>query len=60
VLEYDGWGQAESLLGTADLVLLCVPLKATLAVIRKVAPYLSPYLLRWQTSLVPKVLRCKR
>ena len=42
VLEYDGWGQAESLLGTADLVLLCVPLKATLAVIRKVAPYLSP------------------
>jgi len=41
VLEYDGWDHAESLLGTADLVLLCVPLKATIAVIRKVAPYLS-------------------
>jgi len=42
VLEYDGWDRAESLLGAADLVLLCVPLKATPAVIRKVAPYLSP------------------
>lgn len=42
VLEYDGWDHADSLLGNADLVLLCVPLKATIAVIRKVAPYLSP------------------
>lgn len=42
ILEYDGWATAETLLGAADLVLLCVPLKATSAVIRKVAPYLSP------------------
>ncbi|MBW4579357.1 MAG: bifunctional chorismate mutase/prephenate dehydrogenase [Tildeniella nuda ZEHNDER 1965/U140] len=42
VLEYDGWDDADGLLGNADLVLLCVPLKATVAVIRKVAPYLAP------------------
>ncbi|PSB25106.1 bifunctional chorismate mutase/prephenate dehydrogenase [Stenomitos frigidus] len=42
VLEYDGWEHADRLLGGADLVLLCVPLKATVAVVRRVAPYLSP------------------
>lgn len=42
VLEYDGWDQADILLGTADLVLVCVPLKAMQAVIRKAAQYLSP------------------
>ncbi len=41
VLEYDGWAEADRLLGQADLVLICVPLKATLGVIRRVAPYLS-------------------
>jgi prephenate dehydrogenase/chorismate mutase/prephenate dehydrogenase len=42
ILEYNDWHKAEALLGTADLVLICVPLKATLAVIRKVAQYISP------------------
>jgi prephenate dehydrogenase/chorismate mutase/prephenate dehydrogenase len=42
VLEYDSWDKADILLATADLVLICVPLKGTLAVIRRVAPYLSP------------------
>ncbi|NDJ18219.1 bifunctional chorismate mutase/prephenate dehydrogenase [Myxacorys almedinensis] len=42
ILEYDGWDQADRLLGDADLVLICVPFKGTLAVIQKVAPYLSP------------------
>lgn len=42
VLEYDGWDEADVLLGTADLVLVCVPLKAMQAVIRKAAQYLSP------------------
>lgn len=42
VLEYDGWEHADGLLGNADLVILCVPLKATVAVARRVAPYLSP------------------
>jgi prephenate dehydrogenase/chorismate mutase/prephenate dehydrogenase len=42
VLEHDDWDKADTLLGTADLVIICVPLKATLDVIWKVAPYLSP------------------
>jgi prephenate dehydrogenase len=42
ILEYDGWEQADTLLGEADLVLMAVPLKATVAVTRRVAPYLSP------------------
>ncbi|WP_416675595.1 prephenate dehydrogenase/arogenate dehydrogenase family protein [Egbenema bharatensis] len=41
ILEYDGWEQADTLLGQADLVLIAVPLKATVAVIRRIAPYLS-------------------
>lgn len=43
VLEYDEWDQAESRLANADLVLVCVPLKSTVAVIRKVAQYLAPH-----------------
>ena len=42
VLEYDDWSQADVLLGTADLALICVPLKVTLAVIRQVGQYLNP------------------
>ncbi len=42
ILEYDGWDQADVLLKNADLVLICVPLKSTLAVIHKVAQHLSP------------------
>ena len=42
VLEYDGWNEADSLLGNADLVLIAVPLKSMVPVIRRVAPYLSP------------------
>lgn len=42
VLEYDGWADAEVLLGNADLVLICVPLKAMIAVMQRVTPFLSP------------------
>ncbi len=42
ILEQNDWHRAEALLGGADLVLLCVPLQATIAVIQKVAPYLAP------------------
>ena len=42
ILEYDDWNQADTLLGTADLALICVPFKATLATIQKVARYLPP------------------
>ncbi len=42
ILEQGDWHHAETLLGRADLVLLCVPLQSTLAVIQKVAPYLRP------------------
>ena len=42
VLEYNDWDNAEKLLSQADLVLICVPLKSTLAVIQKVAKYLRP------------------
>lgn len=42
VLEYNDWDNAEQLLSQADLVLICVPLKSTLAVIQKAARYLRP------------------
>lgn len=42
VLEYNDWDNAEQLLSVADLVLVCVPLKSTLAVIQKAARYLRP------------------
>ncbi len=42
VLEYNDWDNAEKLLSEADLVLICVPLKSTLAVIQKAAKYLRP------------------
>ncbi len=42
VLEYNDWDNAEKLLSQADLVLVCVPLKSTLAVIQKAAKYLRP------------------
>ena len=42
ILEYEDWHRAEVLLKDADLVLLCVPLKNVLAVIRQVTTYLSP------------------
>ena len=42
VLEANDWDKAEGLLGNADLVLLCVPLKRTVDVIRRVSQYLSP------------------
>jgi prephenate dehydrogenase len=43
VLEYDDWERADMLLKGADLVLIAVPLKHTVAVIRRVASYLSPH-----------------
>jgi prephenate dehydrogenase len=42
ILEYNDWEQADTLLGQADLVLVAVPLKSTVSVIRRVAAYLSP------------------
>jgi prephenate dehydrogenase len=42
VLEYDNWDNAEQLLADAELVLVCVPIKSTVAVIRNIAQYLSP------------------
>lgn len=43
VLEYDDWDRADVLLGQADLVLICVPLKSTVPLIRRVAQYLAPH-----------------
>ena len=42
VLEANDWDKADVLLGNADLVLLCVPLKRTVEIIHRVSPYLSP------------------
>jgi prephenate dehydrogenase len=42
ILEYNNWSESKQLLGEADLVLICVPLKSTLAVIRQASQYLSP------------------
>jgi len=36
------WGDADQLLGEAELVLVCVPIEHTLAVIQKAAQYLTP------------------
>ena len=43
VLEYDDWDRANILLGEADLVLIAVPLKHTIPIVRRVAEYLSPH-----------------
>lgn len=43
VLEYDDWDRANTLLGEADLVLIAVPLKHTIPIVRRVAGYLSPH-----------------
>lgn len=42
IFEYCDWHRAEQLLRDVDLVLVCVPLDATQAVVRKLAPYLQP------------------
>ncbi|MEC4817891.1 MAG: bifunctional chorismate mutase/prephenate dehydrogenase [Scytonema sp. PMC 1069.18] len=42
ILEQGDWGQAESLLAGADLVLVCVPIEFTVDVIRQVTQYLAP------------------
>jgi prephenate dehydrogenase len=41
ILEAEDWDRADTLLGQADLVLIAVPLKLTVPVIRQVGPYLS-------------------
>lgn len=41
ILEQDDWDNGDRLLGSADLVLVCVPTEHTLAVIEKAAPYLT-------------------
>ncbi|WOD39792.1 bifunctional chorismate mutase/prephenate dehydrogenase [Nodosilinea sp. E11] len=43
VLEYDDWDRANILLEDADLVLIAVPLKHTIPIVRRVAEYLSPH-----------------
>lgn len=42
VLEQNNWHQAQRLLKGANLVLLCVPIEYTAAVVRDIALYLSP------------------
>ena len=42
ILESNDWGNAEKLLFEAELVLVCVPLGSTVAVIEKAARYLGP------------------
>lgn len=42
ILEYNDWDNADRLLSEAELVLVCVPIKITVAVIQKVAKYLAP------------------
>ncbi|HEY9818634.1 MAG TPA: bifunctional chorismate mutase/prephenate dehydrogenase [Candidatus Obscuribacterales bacterium] len=43
IMEQEDWDRADVLLGQADLVLLCVPLKLTAALARQVGPYLAPH-----------------
>lgn len=42
VLECNDWERAEELLAPADLVLVCVPIKCMVRVIRQAAKYISP------------------
>jgi prephenate dehydrogenase len=42
ILEQGDWEQAESLLGKADLILVCVPIEFTIEVISKAVKYLAP------------------
>ena len=42
ILEHHDWARAEDLLAPADLVLVCVPIEATVKVIRQATKYLSP------------------
>jgi prephenate dehydrogenase len=41
ILSRNDWENAAKLLGKADLVVLCVPIKETIKTIKKAAPYLS-------------------
>lgn len=43
IMEFDDWDKADVLLGQADLVLLCVPLKSTAALARQVGKHLAPH-----------------
>jgi len=43
VMEFDDWDKADVLLGQADLVLLCVPLKSTAALARQVGKHLASH-----------------
>lgn len=42
VLERNDWAEAEQLLGTAELVLICVPIAEVLTTVRQTVPYLHP------------------
>jgi prephenate dehydrogenase/chorismate mutase/prephenate dehydrogenase len=42
VLERNDWAEAEQLLGTAELVLICVPIAEVLTTVRQAVPYLNP------------------
>ncbi len=42
VLDKDDWGRAESLCSKADLVIICVPIDVTVAVIERVAGLMRP------------------
>lgn len=42
VLEHQDWDKAPELIGGAELLLVCVNIEHTLAVVKKAAPYLTP------------------
>jgi prephenate dehydrogenase len=42
ILGRDGWGNAQQLLGKADLVIVSVPIEQTVSIIEKTAQYLTP------------------
>ncbi len=42
ILEHSDWDDAPRLLGSAELVLVCVPIEHTLSIIQQAAPYLKP------------------
>lgn len=61
ILEQDDWDKAPELIGKAQLVLVCVKIEHTLAVVKKAAFYLSPSTIlvditSFKTTIVPAIL----
>ena len=65
VLGRDGWGNAQQLLGKADLVIVSVPIEQTVAIIKKTARYLGASTIlvdvtSIKTPIVQAMLDCHR